>query len=54
MYKCLERPGFEKGRNVPSPHKALEHLSKTEEELKEMSMASRNWIQSQMKEDAKK
>jgi glutathione S-transferase len=54
LYKCLERPGFEQGRNVPSPHKALDNLNKTEEELKELAAPSRNWIQSQMKEEAKK
>jgi len=54
LYKCLERPGFEAGRNVPTPHTSLDTLSKTEEELKEMAAPSRNWIQSSMKDDAKK
>jgi glutathione S-transferase len=54
VYRLLERPGFEKGRHVPSEHKAFQWMDKTEEELTEMAASSRAWIQKGMKEEAEK
>lgn len=53
VYFLLERPGFEKGRNVPSPHTAFESAKLSEEELDAKADAARNWIQQSMKEEAK-
>ncbi|EEY23306.1 glutathione S-transferase GstA [Verticillium alfalfae VaMs.102] len=53
LYKLLERPGFEKGRHVPTKHTALESAQKSEEELEKAAAESRQWVQSGMKEDAK-
>jgi glutathione S-transferase len=41
----LARPGVEKGRHVPTPHK----ISQTEKEAAE----TKKWVQGGMKEDAK-
>ncbi|KUI60081.1 Disulfide-bond oxidoreductase YfcG [Cytospora mali] len=54
LYTLLERPGFEKGRNVPSEHAAFEVAKLSEEELDKKAEASRNWVQAGMKADAKK
>lgn len=54
LYRCLEVPGFEAGRHVPTPHKALEQSKKSQEELDKEAAASRGWIQSGMKQDAQK
>ncbi|KAJ4301647.1 Glutathione S-transferase 2 [Kalmusia sp. IMI 367209] len=52
MFRLVKRPGFEKGRNVPTPHKyfALNELS--EEKLKEIGKAGEGWIQEGMRRDA--
>lgn len=50
--KLLARPGLDKGRNVPTPHKSLEHAKLSQAELDELSRANAAWIQSGMKEDA--
>lgn len=39
---------------MPSPHTAFENNKLTEEELEAKAVASKAWIQSGMKEDAKK
>ncbi|KAK7753155.1 Glutathione S-transferase 2 [Diatrype stigma] len=49
--RCLARPGFEKGRNVPSKHTALEPLS--QEEIDKFTKLARDWVVKGMKEDAK-
>ena len=54
LFTLLERPGFEKGRNVPSPHTAFEQLKMSEEELDKKAESTRAWVQSGMKADAKK
>ncbi|KAF5018633.1 hypothetical protein F66182_9383 [Fusarium sp. NRRL 66182] len=54
LYKLLERPGFEAGRHVPTPHTAFDQLKMSEEELDAKAEIARNWIQSGMKNDAKK
>lgn len=53
LYKLLERPGFEKGRNVPVKHKAFETAKLSEEELEAMAAGPRAWVQQGMKADAK-
>ncbi|KAL4938878.1 hypothetical protein BDV06DRAFT_225560 [Aspergillus oleicola] len=52
MYKLLERPGFEKGRNVPKPHMYLDMNDLSEEELNERAKYAVQWIQESMKNDA--
>lgn len=52
-YKLLERPGVEKGRHVPTPHKSLEAADMTEEQLDEKAAANRGWIMAGMKDDSK-
>lgn len=54
LYRCLNRPGFEKGRHVPTPHTAFEHKDLTEEELEAKAASSRAWVQAGMKDEAKK
>jgi glutathione S-transferase len=49
----LERPGVEKGRNVPSPHKALDQEKMSEEEIAAAAKKNAAWIQAGMKADAK-
>ncbi|KAK8067073.1 hypothetical protein PG997_013820 [Apiospora hydei] len=51
--KLLSRPGVEKGRHVPSPHKALEFENMPEEEMKKAFEHNRKWIQASIKEDSK-
>lgn len=50
--KLLTRPAVEKGRHVPSPHKALEYDSLSEELKKTFENASK-WIQASMKDGSK-
>ncbi|ROW15508.1 hypothetical protein VPNG_02219 [Cytospora leucostoma] len=54
LEKLLERPGFEKGRHVPKPHKAFELAKASEEEIEKTAAAARAWVQASMKDDAKK
>lgn len=54
LYKLLERPGFEAGRNVPDKHTAFELAKLSEEELEEKAGTSRAWVQKGMQADAKK
>jgi glutathione S-transferase len=49
----LTRPGLEKGRHVPSQHKALEYENMTEEEIAAQAQKNAGWIQKGMKEDKK-
>ncbi|KAH8664177.1 glutathione S-transferase [Xylariales sp. PMI_506] len=51
--KLLARPGLEKGRNIPSPHKALDHEKLSDAELDKAAESARTWVQAGMKEDAK-
>ncbi|KAF2878047.1 glutathione S-transferase [Massariosphaeria phaeospora] len=53
MYKLLARPGFEKGRNVPTPHIYLKLVDMPEEELKKIGRERSGWIHEAMKRDAK-
>jgi glutathione S-transferase len=54
LHKLLERPGFEKGRHVPSKHIAFELAKQSEEELEKKAEAGRTWVQAGMKSIAKK
>lgn len=54
LYSLLERPGFEKGRNVPTEHKAFKMAELSEEELEKMAAGPRAWVQAGMKQDAAK
>lgn len=53
LYALLERPGFEKGRHVPTPHTAFDNNHLTEEEIDQKAESARNWIQNSMKGEAK-
>lgn len=54
LHTLLQRPGFEKGRNVPDKHTAFEVAKLTSEEMDKRAEASRAWIQKGMQDDAKK
>jgi glutathione S-transferase len=54
LYALLERPGFERGRNVPTKHKAFDVLKLSEEEKEKQAEANRAWILKGMQDDAKK
>ncbi|KAK6072961.1 glutathione S-transferase [Seiridium cupressi] len=49
----LTRPGLEKGRHVPSPHKSLDQEKMSEEEIAAAAKKNASWIQTGMKDDAK-
>jgi glutathione S-transferase len=51
--RMLARPGVEKGRHVPDPHR-MKELSKDPKEMKEQAEKSRAWVQQGMAADAKK
>ena len=51
--RMLARPGVEKGRHVPSPHRIRE-LAKDKEAADKHAAESRKWVQEGMKADAKK
>ena len=54
LHTLLERPGFEKGRHVPTPHKSFEMENQTEEELEEKAKEAQKWVQKGMQDEAKK
>ena len=49
----LARPGVEKGRHVPAPHR-MKELSKDQKRIEEEAAESRKWVQAGMAADAKK
>ncbi|KAI9727641.1 MAG: hypothetical protein M1828_005869 [Chrysothrix sp. TS-e1954] len=51
--RMMKRPGVEKGRHVPDPHR-IKELVKDPEKMKEQAAKARGWIQQGMQEDAKK
>jgi glutathione S-transferase len=51
--RMTARPGVEKGRHVPDPHR-IKELLKDKAKVEEAAAASRKWVQEGMKEDAKK
>jgi len=52
--KILSRPGCEKGRHVPTPHKALDNWKKSDEEMDAAAASTRAWVQQGMQADAKR
>jgi glutathione S-transferase len=48
----LERPGFQKGANIPGPNKYLAANKMTEEEMNRASVPTVKWIAESMKRDA--
>ncbi|KAI1320133.1 glutathione S-transferase [Xylariaceae sp. FL0255] len=52
MQKLLERPGFERGRNVPAPHYHLELNKLPEEEVVKLMRTRSAWVLEAMKKDA--
>lgn len=48
-----ERPGVQKGKDVPEPNKMRE-LQKDPEQMKKQAESAKKWVQSGMAEDAKK
>ena len=51
--RMLARPGVEKGRHVPDPHR-MKELSKDKAKMKEHAEKARTWVQQGMAADAKK
>jgi len=51
--RMLARPGVEKGRHVPDPHK-MKDLQKDPEKMKQKAAETRAWVQQGMVADAKK
>lgn len=51
--RMLARPGVEKGRHVPSPHK-LKEILKDKEATEKYAQESSQWVQKGMKDDAEK
>ena len=47
------RPGVEKGRNVPDPHR-MKELSKDKAKMQEHAEKAKSWVQAGMAADAKK
>lgn len=52
MYRLLARPGFERGRNVPSPHIYLQLNELPDEELRKIGRERSGWILEVMEKDA--
>lgn len=51
--RMLARPGVEKGRHIPDPHR-MKELAKDKAKMEEQAAKSRAWVQEGMKADAKK
>lgn len=51
--KMAARPGVQKGKDVPDPHK-MKELMKDPKKMEEQAAAARSWIQKGMKDDAAK
>ena len=47
------RPGVQKGRDVPDPHR-MKELQKDPKKMQEQAEKSRQWVQAGMADDAKK
>ncbi|KAK2024952.1 glutathione S-transferase [Colletotrichum zoysiae] len=52
LFMLLERPGFEKGRNAPGPHKYLKMNDMSEQELNNIAASLGTWVTDAMKRDA--
>ncbi|KAF2114488.1 glutathione S-transferase [Lophiotrema nucula] len=51
--RMAARPGVEKGRHVPDPHK-IKELLKDKAKMEQQAAEARKWVQAGMKDDAKK
>jgi len=51
--RMFARPGVEKGRNVPDPHR-MKELAKDQDQIKKHADEAKKWIQQGMAADAKK
>lgn len=51
--RMLARPGVEKGRHVPDPHR-MKELAKDQKKVEEHAAEARKWVQAGMAADAKK
>lgn len=51
--RLIQRPGFEKGRNVPCPHAHIRFNDMSDEEMNEIAAGGRGWIAEPMRRDAK-
>ena len=49
----MARPGVEKGRHVPEPHR-MKELAKDPKKMQEHAEQAKTWVQQGMKEDAEK
>lgn len=47
------RPGIQKGKDVPDPHR-IKELLKDPKKMQELAEKSRKWVQEGMADDAKK
>ncbi|KAM6525860.1 Glutathione S-transferase 2 [Fusarium falciforme] len=52
FWGLLERPGFQKGANIPGPNKYLATNKMTDEEMNKLSEPTVKWIAGTMKRDA--
>ena len=52
FWALLERPGFQKGANIPGPNKYLAAEKMTDEEMNKISEPTVEWIAESMKRDA--
>ncbi|KAK3305001.1 glutathione S-transferase [Chaetomium strumarium] len=52
FWVLLERPGFQKGANIPGPNKYLATNKMTEEEMNKLAEPTVKWIAESMKRDA--
>ncbi|KAG6153434.1 hypothetical protein E4U22_004046 [Claviceps purpurea] len=53
LHMLLKRPGFDKGRHVPTPHTYMDDDKMTAEALEERAAKGREWVQKSMAADAK-
>jgi len=51
--RMFARPGVEKGRNVPDPHR-MKELAKDKDQIEKKAAETRKWVQQGMASDAKK
>jgi glutathione S-transferase len=53
FWALLDRPGFEKGGNIPGPNKYLATNKMTDQEMNKLSEPTIEWIAEAMRRDAK-
>lgn len=52
--RMLQRPGVEKGRHVPSPHRRMKELLKDKEAAERQAKEATEWIQRGQKEETER